>query len=132
VGFSYFYFMRLFLILAFATTLSSCSNRMIETSLYFGQSRPDGSTVTEEEWNTFRNTYVLAVFKEGATAIPVSGNWFDPEQKQMITESTYIVVYTYKPSYSLSKKIDGLREEYKRQHKQQSVLRVDRKVKASF
>ena len=32
------------------TLLTSCSQRMIETSLYFGQSRPDGTKVTDAEW----------------------------------------------------------------------------------
>ena len=105
---------------------------MIETSLYFGQSRPDGSTVSEEEWNAFKNTYILKVFKKGATTIPVSGNWYDPDQRHLITENTYIVVCVYKRSDSLSHEIDNLRDQYKKLHRQQSVLRVDRKVKVSF
>ena len=112
--------------------LCSCSQRMIETSLYFGQSRPDGSTVTEEEWNEFKNAYILKVFKKGATTIPVSGNWYDPDQRHLIQENTYIVVSVYKQSDSLSHEIDNLRDQYKKLHRQQSVLRIDRKVKASF
>jgi len=129
----YFYLMRwssLFLVLVIL--LCSCARRMIETSLYFGQSRPDGSKVTGEEWEDFKSKYVLKVFKEGATAIPVSGNWFDQGQRQLISESTYIVVYLHKPSPSLSRKIDALREQYKKLYGQESVLRVDKSVSASF
>lgn len=112
--------------------LSSCSNRMVETTLYFGQSRPDGSLITEQEWLKFKNEYVLKVFKEGLTAIPVSGNWFDPDQKQMISEATYIIQCHHKRSAALSEQIDELREKYKELFNQQSVLRVDKKVRASF
>jgi len=105
---------------------------MVETSLYFGQSIPDGSRVPEAEWDQFKNTYVLDVFKDGATAISVSGSWYDPEQRHLITEASYVVVYLHKSSASLSRQIDNLRDQYKKIHKQQSVLRVDKKVIASF
>src|SRR5687767_6967062 len=125
--------MRIITLLTVAVVvLGSCSQRVIETSLYFGQSRPDGSTVSEEEWLSFKNTYILKVFKEGATAIPVSGNWYDPDKHHLITEATYIVVYLHKPSASLSREIDNLRDQYKKLYGQQSVLRVDKKVKVSF
>jgi hypothetical protein len=113
--------------------LSSCaSNRMMETNLYFGQSKPDGGMVTEKEWNNFKETQVAKVFKEGSTVINVSGNWYDPDSHKLITEPTYVIIYFYKKSSGISKRIDSLRSWYKTTFKQQSVLRVDKKVKASF
>ena len=88
--------------------------------------------VTEQEWINFKNTYALKVFKEGATAIPVAGNWYDRDQNHMISEATYILVYLHKPSRKLSRQIDALRDQYKKQFSQQSVLRIDKKVAASF
>lgn len=123
---------RATLLLIAALTLSSCSHRMIETSLYFGQSRPDGTKVTEEEWISFKDTYILKVFNSGATTIPVAGNWYDPDQHHLISEASYIVVCVHERSASLSREIDELREQYKKIHNQQSVLRIDRKVVASF
>lgn len=113
--------------------LSACSsNRMIETSLYFGQTKAGGGFVSEQEWKQFKNDYVNKVFPKGDTSIPVTGNWRDPDKGEIITESTFIVVYLHKPSVRLSRRIDSLRYQYRKLFDQQSVLRVDKKVKASF
>jgi hypothetical protein len=113
--------------------LASCaSNRMVETNLYFGQSKPDGGSVSEKEWNGFKEEYIARVFKEGSTVLPATGNWFDPVSHQLITEPTYVVIYFYDRSKEISKQIDSLRYWYKTKFQQQSVLRVDKKVKASF
>lgn len=111
---------------------SCTASRMVETSLYFGQSKPDGGMVTEKEWNNFKENYIQKVFKEGSTVINVSGNWYDTASHELITEPSFVVVYYYKPSPGLSKQIDSLRYWYKTIFRQQSVLRVDKKVKASF
>jgi hypothetical protein len=113
--------------------LCSCSaTRMIQTDIYFGQSKPDGGMVTESEWKDFKETRIANVFPEGSTVFSALGNWFDPEARRLVTEPTYVVVYYYKPSSQISKQIDSLRYWYKTQFNQQSVLRVDKKVKASF
>lgn len=105
---------------------------MMETNLYFGQSKPDGGMVSEKEWNSFKEMHISKVFKEGSTVVNVTGNWFDPDSHKLITEPTYMVVYFYKKSPAVSKQIDSLRYWYKTMFQQQSVLRVDKKVKASF
>jgi hypothetical protein len=43
-----------------------------------------------------------------------------------------MVSYNYKKSPAISKQIDSLRAWYKNLFNQQSVLRVDKKVKAQF
>ncbi|HEV7780679.1 MAG TPA: DUF3574 domain-containing protein [Chitinophagaceae bacterium] len=125
--------MRYRLFLIGLIIIVSCSpQRMMETNLYFGQSKPSGEMVTETEWNQFKENYISKVFKEGSTVINVSGNWYDPDNHKLITEPTYKVIYFYKPSEKISRQIDSLRYWYKTLFQQQSVLRVDRKVKASF
>jgi hypothetical protein len=105
---------------------------MIETDLYFGQTRPDGSMITAQEWNQFKETHICRIFKEGSSTFSVVGNWFDPDAKKLITEPSYMVSHLHKKSELISKQIDSLRTLYKTLFQQQSVLRVDRKVKASF
>ena len=113
--------------------LCSCSgSRMVQTDLYFGQSKPDGGTVTATEWNYFRETKIASVFKEGSTVFSATGGWYDPAAHKLITEPTYVVVYFHKSSRVISKQIDSLRYWYKTMFQQQSVLRVDKKVRASF
>lgn len=105
---------------------------MIETDLYFGQSKPGGGMVTEKEWNNFKENQIAKVFKEGSTVLNATGNWYDPVNSQLITEPTYVVVYFYKKSPQISKQIDSLRYWYKTMFQQQSILRVDKKVKVVF
>lgn len=112
--------------------LSCSSSRYIETSLYFGQSKPDGGMITEKEWNLFKETEISKVFREGSSVTAISGNWYDTAAKALITEPTYMVSYYYKRSLFVSARIDSLRSRYKRAFNQQSVLRVDKKVKARF
>ena len=88
--------------------------------------------VTELEWKQFTENYLSKVFKEGSTVVNVTGNWYDPDSKKLITEPTYKVIYFYKRSPGISSQIDSLRYWYKTLFQQQSVLRVDRKVNASF
>ncbi|MEO7924513.1 MAG: DUF3574 domain-containing protein [Chitinophagaceae bacterium] len=120
-------------LLVICILLASCtSSRMVETSLYFGQSKPGGGMVTATEWQRFKEDYVMKVFKEGSTVINVSGNWYDTAARKLITEPTFVMIYYYKRSPAVSKQIDSLRQWYKDLFQQQSVLRVDKKVAASF
>ena len=113
--------------------LCSCSApRMVETDLYFGQTRPDGSMIAEVEWNNFRNDQIAKVFNHGCTVIKASGNWLDPVTHKLITEPSYVVICNYKKSSQMSQQIDSLRYWYKTMFQQQAVLRVDKKVKAAF
>jgi hypothetical protein len=105
---------------------------MVQTSLYFGQSKPGGGMVQEKEWNDFKEIYIRKIFTEGSTVISVTGNWYDTASDNLITEPTFVVVYYYKASARLSQQIDSLRYWYKSLFRQQSVLRVDQNVKASF
>lgn len=124
--------MKYSLIIVVIIAFSCSPQRMIETDLYFGQSKPSGGMVTENEWNGFKETYISKVFKEGSTVINVTGNWYDTHTHKLITEPTRQVVYFYKKSPVISKQVDNLRYLYKTLFQQQSVLRVDKKLKASF
>jgi len=114
--------------------LSSCasSSRMMETDLFFGQTRPDGSMISETDWKNFKENQIAKVFKEGSTQISSVGSWLDPVSHKLITEPSYVVIYYYKRSSQISQQIDSLRNWYKAMFQQQSVLRVDKKVKATF
>ena len=124
--------MRFQLLLICFIYCSCTSSKLVETSLYFGQSKPGGGMVTEAEWNQFKENYVSKVFKEGSTVVNVAGNWYSTDLHHLITEPTFVVIYFHKKSLFLSRQIDSLRNSYKTLFQQQSVLRVDKKVNASF
>ena len=119
-------------IFAFIVFFSCSSSRMIETNLYFGQSRPDGSMISETEWNNFKRGYIDKVFKEGCSVINVAGSWYDSSAHKLITEPSYMVIHHHKRSSAISKQIDSLCYWYKKIYIQQAVLRVDKKAKATF
>ena len=105
---------------------------MIQTDLYFGLSKPDGSIVSESEWKHFKETEVARIFKDGSTTMIASGLWYDSATHQLIAEPSYVVISVHKNSPQISKQIDTLRLLYKAMFKQQSILRVDKNVKVSF
>lgn len=80
----------------------------------------------------FQGYQVCRVFKEGNTTIDATGGWLDPQTRKSITEPTQIVIHLHKNTRLISKQIDSLRQLYKAMFGQESVLRVDKKVKASF
>ena len=59
---------------------------MMETDLYFGQSKPGGGMITKMEWENFKGNYIAKVFKEGSTVYHAEGNWLDTVSNQLITE----------------------------------------------
>jgi hypothetical protein len=105
---------------------------MVETDLYFGMLKPGGGMVTAQEWDSFKETQVSAVFAAGSTVMEATGNWRDPQTGKLITEPAHVVICFHKRSQLVSKKIDSLRDLYKTMFKQQSVLRVDKRVNVSF
>lgn len=105
---------------------------MMETDLYFGQSKPGGGMITKMEWENFKGNYIAKVFKEGSTVYHAEGNWLDTVRNQLITEPAYVVVYIHKHSPQKSKQIDSLRYWYQTMFQQQSILKIDKKVKVNF
>jgi hypothetical protein len=125
-------FMWIRLALCCIVLYSCSSSKQIETRLYFGQSKLDGGVVSEREWNEFVEQYVSRVFPDGSTIQDATGNWYDTTQHRLVTEPSKVIIAINRPSWGLDQKIDSLRYWYKQIHKQQSVLRVDKKVKAKL
>lgn len=121
----------LFRSIAFCMIFCSCKLQHItQTDLYFGRSKPDGGMVTETEWNTFVQQYVSKVYPEGSTVIKATGNWYDTAQRKLIAEPSNMIVAINRMTPKLNRQIDSLRYWYKVLYRQQSVLRIDKKVKA--
>jgi hypothetical protein len=71
----------------FCLFLASCTaSRHTETRLYFGQTKLDGSTVSEKEWIGFVENYVARVFPDGSTIENATGNWYDTASRRLVTE----------------------------------------------
>jgi len=98
----------------------------IRTELFFGTSRQNGPDVTEEEFLTFLKDVITERFPDGLTVLTGLGQ-FRNSNGEIIQETSKIVVLLYpkKEKKEKSEKIEEIRNLYKEQFGQESVLRVD-------
>jgi hypothetical protein len=101
------------------------ATRFVRTELFFGTAKPIGA-VTEEEFRAFVDAEVTPRFPDGLTVIKGDGQ-FRGEDDVLVKEQSFVLILLYPLDGSLtsSREIDRIRELYKEQFDQESVLRVD-------
>lgn len=104
---------------------------MTETALYFGLSRPDG-TVTQREWEAFRDDILVTQFSDGFTIVEGDGYWRNPKTGRSASEPSKVLVRIHSGSKSDQAATAQVIETYKAKFQQHSVLRVDNSVCAVF
>jgi len=97
----------------------------VRTELFFGTAKPDG-VVTEEEFRGFIDAVVTPRFPDGLTLLKGDGQ-FRGADNIIIKEQSFVLVllYPHDTFEASSKRIQKIRELYKKQFQQESVLRVD-------
>jgi hypothetical protein len=101
------------------------------TELFFGLSRPDGSEITEAEFDGFIDAKVTPRFPDGLTLLSGDGQFRD-STGAIIEEGSKLLILLYPLSRESSALVDDIRDDYKDQFQQQSVLRVDEQSCVSF
>lgn len=104
---------------------------MTKTELYFGLSKPNGSSISEESFQAFANTVIAKAFTEGSTIINGKGQWLG-HNGQLVSEPSKILIVLSKLTPERSKKIEIIREKYKKYYQQEAVMRVDEQLKVAF
>ena len=102
------------------------SDAYYRTELYFGRSIPGGGQVSDNEWETFLADIVTPRFPDGFTIVRATGQY--REQNGTIDkELSEVLVFFYpvKTRTASRRKIEEIRRAYKKQFKQESVLRLD-------
>jgi len=113
-------------------SVSSQSTSFYRTELYFGSERPDGSEVTEEELEQFVDDEVTPRFPDGLTLLTGEGQFRDSSGK-IVEEHSSVLILLYPPDdREANDEIEEIREDYKRDFEQESVLRVDDLEEVSF
>ena len=107
----------------------------VRTELFFGTAKPDGTAVSEAEWQAFLDAEVTPRFPEGLTVLSGAGQ-YQGEDEQIVQEGSKIVILLY-PREAVSEsnaEIEQIRTAYERAFRQESVLRADdgRPVCTSF
>ena len=100
------------------------AKRWARTELYFGLSRPDGSLISEDEFQRFLDSEVTPRFRDGFSVLAGRGQFLS-ETGALVKESSRVVVLFYPFAGRTSAAVDEIRRAYRSQYQQESVLRVD-------
>ncbi len=113
-----------------------CKNQLqgesfARTELFFGLSKPDGSVVSEEEFQSFIDNAVTPRFPDGLTLLSGTGQFRD-SSGEVAKEGSKLLILLYSFDRESNREIQEIREEYISQFQQSSVLRVDEQSCVSF
>ena len=109
----------------------AAQNRMIQTTLYFGLSRPAGPAITSKEWQGFVDTDVTPRFRDGLTVFDARGQWLGSDGN-VAREPSKALVLIHDRNDTSEREIEALRAIYKTRFAQESVMRVDQSVCVQF
>lgn len=105
--------------------IGECFDR---TELFFGSAKPDGSVVSETEFQQFLNQEITPRFPDGLTLLGSLGQFRD-SSGVILRERSMLLILLYPgiTRRASSEKIEQIREAYQFAFQQQSVLRADRR-----
>jgi hypothetical protein len=107
----------------------------LRTELFFGTAKPDGSAVSDAEWESFLDAEITPRFPDGLTVLSGAGQW-QGEDEVIVEERSKIVILLYprEASNESNAEIEEIRAAYEQRFQQESVLRADddRPVCTSF
>ncbi|AUP77391.1 DUF3574 domain-containing protein [Flavivirga eckloniae] len=123
----------LFVIVIFVGIGVSCNSaksnfNYVKTELYFGLSEGNVE-ITEDKWKDFKAKYFSVL--PGYTEVDCNGFWTNPSNIT-VSEKCKLIIYINKGTKKDSTDIANLVNNYKRLFHQESVLKVQTHVKASF
>jgi hypothetical protein len=95
------------------------------TELFFGLSKSDGSTISEFQFRRFLRDKITPLFPDGLTVLAGLGQFKDSSGR-ISREGARLVILLYPlDAPDANQSIDTIREAYKEEFEQQSVLRTD-------
>jgi hypothetical protein len=96
----------------------------VRTELFFGTAKPDG-VVSDAEFREFLDRIITPRFPDGLTLLKGDGQF--SEDGVIVKEESFVLILLYplEDFRESSRKINVIRERYKDEFQQSSVLRVD-------
>src|SRR5690349_9189087 len=104
---------------------------MVRDVVYFGRNRPEGGTVSDEEWQAFLNEVVTPRFPAGLTIVDAVGQW-QGESGVVEQERSQIVTLLHDGGAASRASVAEMAAEYKRRFHQEAVLRERMQTCARF
>lgn len=120
---------------SFSGKVYSESEKFFRAELYFGMNKPDGTSVSDDDWNKFLAAQVTPRFPDGLTVLKSYGQYKNSQGAIIREESrVLILLYSKKTRRISNQKIEEIRAAYKKEFQQESVLRMDftKSVSVSF
>lgn len=103
----------------------------VRTDLFFGRDRANAPPVSDDEWAKFVDEVVTPLFKDGLTTLDAGGQYL-ATSGALIKEQSKVLVLLHDGRAEASSRIDEIRDRYKDQFNQESVLRVDTDACVAF
>ena len=96
------------------------------TELFFGTAKADGTVVTDAQFMAFVDAEITPRFPDGLTLLEADGQ-FRNAADDIIKEKSFLLILLYpvEDFRPASRRINAIREAYKEQFEQESVLRAD-------
>lgn len=104
-------------------------DKRVQTTLYFGLSRPAGPPVTADEWQAFVDSVVTPRFQAGLTVFDTQGQWLGGNGA-VVRENSKALLLIHGAEQESD--VEALRAEYKARFAQESVMRVDMPACVAF
>ncbi|MEU0089031.1 DUF3574 domain-containing protein [Kribbella sp. NPDC006257] len=115
-----------------SSTVKLYGDTMVRTELFFGTDKP-GPDVTDWQFQQFINKTITPRFPLGLTVLSGNGQWQEDNGSVTKERSKVVVlIYSLDEQQQDSKKIEEIRDKYKKQFQQESVLRTDTTEQVSF
>jgi hypothetical protein len=111
---------------AYALDCKPPSQMMARTELLFG-----AGTVSESTWHRFLSREVTPRFPDGLTALEGYGQW-KAGNGAITRERSRVLLIWHAPDAKADAALEAIRDAYKTQFHQQSVMRVDGEDCVSF
>jgi hypothetical protein len=101
----------------------------VRSELFFGSNKPDGTVVTEQQFQRFLDQEITPRFPDGLTLLTGLGqfkgsNGVIQRERSMLL----ILLYPRGDARAASKKIEEIRAAYEKMFDQESVLRADERL----
>jgi Protein of unknown function (DUF3574) len=119
-------FLLLLVAPAYARDCRLPAQSMARTELLFG-----AGTVSESAWHQFLSREVTPRFPDGLTTLEGYGQW-KADNGAISKERSRVLLIWHAPSAKTDAALDAIRDTYKKQFHQQSVMRVDGEDCVSF
>ena len=97
---------------------------MVRSELVFGTARPDGRVVSDPEWTAFLRSEVTPRFPVGLTVLSGLGQW-QGDDGRVVRERSKVLMILHEPTDRAGAEIEAIRDAYRRQFDQESVMRIE-------